>query len=131
MTANTSPIVLVIDDDRDLAKLMEMLLQKINVKGVSMYDGSSAMDWLAKAERLDMIILDMMLPDVDGTEVLRRIRNRQELDGVPILVLSAKADPNTIRYVLDNGADGYITKPYIANNLIARVQTLLDSGRTV
>jgi PleD family two-component response regulator len=131
MVTNTSPVVLVIDDDRDLAKLVEMLLQKINVKSVLMFNGIAALDWLSQPERLDMVILDMMLPDMDGLEVLRRIRSHPELDGVPILVLSAKADPNTIRYSLDNGADGYITKPYLSNSLIARVQTLLDSGRTV
>src|ERR1043166_968302 len=127
MGTNTSPVILVIDDDRDLVKLVEVLLQRINVKSVLMYDGMAALECLSKPERLDMIILDMMLPDMDGLEVLRRIRSRQELDGVPVLVLSAKADPNTIRFSLDNGADGYITKPYINNNLIARVQTLLDS----
>lgn len=131
MVSSTTPVVLVVDDDRDLVKLVELLLQRINLKAVTMFDGMAALNWLATAERLDMIILDMMLPDMDGIEVLRRIRSHPELEGVPILVLSAKADPNTIRYSLDNGADGYITKPYIANSLIARVQTLLDSGRTV
>jgi DNA-binding response OmpR family regulator len=131
MVTSTTPVVLVVDDDRDLVKLMELVLQRANLKTVTMFDGTSALNWLATAGRLDIIILDMMLPDIDGMEVLRRIRSRAELDGVPILVLSAKADPNTIRYSLDNGADGYITKPYITNNLLARVQTLIDSGRTV
>jgi DNA-binding response OmpR family regulator len=131
MVTSTTPVILVVDDDRELVKLVELLLQRANLKPVVVFDGTAALNWLSSAERLDMIILDMMLPDVDGMEVLRRIRSRPELDGVPILVLSAKADPNTIRFSLDNGADGYITKPYISSNLVARVQTLLDSGRTV
>jgi DNA-binding response OmpR family regulator len=51
-------------------------------------------------------------------------------DPMAVLILSAKADPNTIRYALDNGADGYVTKPYLASNLIDRVRTLLSADRT-
>jgi two-component system phosphate regulon response regulator PhoB len=66
---------------------------------------------------------------MDGLEILRRLRGDPKYNSVPIIILSAKADPNTIRTGLDSGADGYITKPYLANSLISRVETLLKAGR--
>ena len=81
---------------------------------------------MVPAARPDVIVLDLGLPQMSGTEVTRCLREWTE---VPILILSAKADPNTIRTGLDSGADGYITKPYLANSLISRVETLLKAGR--
>jgi two-component system, OmpR family, alkaline phosphatase synthesis response regulator PhoP len=124
-----NPIILVIDDDKELLKLISILLKRINAETITKADGNSALEWLTEAEALDLVVLDLMLPDMDGLEILRRIRSRQQMDNIPVLILSAKADPTTIRFSLDNGADGYVTKPYIANNLITRVQTLLEAGR--
>jgi two-component system phosphate regulon response regulator PhoB/two-component system alkaline phosphatase synthesis response regulator PhoP len=83
---------------------------------------------LAK-ETPDLIILDLMLPDIDGFEILSRIRSDSRFDQVPVLILSAKADSDSIRRGLENGADSYVTKPYIANTLIDRVRMLLQAGR--
>jgi DNA-binding response OmpR family regulator len=124
-----APIILVVDDDKELLKLIAILLKRINAQTITKADGNSALEWLAEAEALDLIVLDLMLPDIDGLEILRRVRSHEAMDRIPVLILSAKADPTTIRFSLDNGADGYVTKPYIANNLITRVQTLLEAGR--
>jgi len=125
-----APCVLVVDDDKELLKLVGLLLKRIKCETQLVEDGGSALRWLEAPERLDLVILDLMLPDLDGFELLRRIRNRSEFERVPVLILSAKADPTTIRNGIDYGGDGHITKPYLANNLIARVQTLLNTGRT-
>ncbi len=70
-----------------------------------------------------------MLPDVSGIEFLRQMRAKSEYDDVPVLVLSALIDPEKIRAALDAGADRYLTKPYIANNLLTVVQDMLRTGR--
>jgi len=123
-----APRVVVVDDDLELLKLIAMLLRRIGAESQTFMDGREALSYLAN-EIPDLIILDMMLPDLDGLEVLRQIRAQAQLDRVPVLILSARADPSTIRKGLDGGADSYVTKPYIANSLIDRVRLLLSTGR--
>ena len=122
-------MVLIVDDDEELLKLVALLLKRINVESVGCKNGAVAIDLIENGEQIDMVILDLMLPDMHGFDVLRHIRTLPQLDGIPVLILSAKADPNTIRMCLDNGADGYVTKPYLANTLISRVQTLLEPAQ--
>lgn len=124
----TGPDIVVIDDDYELLKLIAMLLRRIGAGSKVFYDGRGALEYL-KSHTPDMIILDLMLPDIDGFEILRQIRAQSQFDQVPVLILSAKADPISIRRGLDNGADSYVTKPYIANSLIDRVRLLLSEGR--
>jgi DNA-binding response OmpR family regulator len=66
---------------------------------------------------------------VSGFEILQRVRSDVRFEQVPVLVLSAKVDPRTIRQVLEAGADGYVTKPYIASSFVDRVRLLLTAGR--
>lgn len=122
------PKIMVVDDDYELLKLIGMLLRRIGADSRPFYDGQEALQYL-EADTPDLIILDLMLPDMDGFEILQRIRQQSRFDHVPVLILSAKADPNTIRQGLENGADSYVTKPYIANSLIDRVRLLLNVGR--
>jgi len=91
-------------------------------------DGEDILRYLETASP-DLIIIDLMLPDINGYDILRHIRSQNRFDNVPVLILSARADPSSIRRGLDEGADGYVTKPYIANSLIDRVRLLLSQGR--
>ena len=129
---NTSQLnsrrVIVVDDDPDILNLVSVLLQRIGVQVSTFADGRSAIRYLAQ-ETPDLIVLDLMLPDVDGLDILRQIRARSRFEEVPVLVLSAKADPDTIRTALDSGADSYVTKLYITNSLLDRVRLLLTHGR--
>lgn len=77
------------------------------------------------------VILDMMLPDVSGIEFLRQMRQKEAFDRLPVLILSALADPDQIREGLSTGADRYVTKPYLANNLLPALQDLLRNGRHI
>ena len=125
---NSVPKILVVDDDREILKLIAMLLRRIGADAWTFADGQSAMQRLSEALP-DLIILDLMLPDIDGLQILQHVRDQERFSHVPVLILSAKADPETIRAGLDLGADGYITKPYIANTLIDKVRLMLQSKR--
>ena len=122
------PKILVVDDDHEILKLIAMLLRRIGAEAWVFEDGESALQRLNQTKP-DLIILDLMLPDIDGLQILQEVRAQDRLRHVPVLILSAKADPDTIREGLDLGADGYITKPYIANTLIDKVRLMLQSER--
>jgi DNA-binding response OmpR family regulator len=122
------PNIVAVDDDRELLKLIELLLGRIGAQAHTFLNGRDAVNFL-KSQTPDLIILDLMLPDIDGLELLRQIRGQPRFENIPVLILSAKADPGTIGKGLNMGADAYVTKPYIANTLIDRVRLLLNTGR--
>ncbi len=125
----TAPRILIIDDDPELLRLVALLLGRINAESILAQDGKTGLAAIDAEQKPDLLILDLMLPDIDGLEILQRVRARRDCDDMPVLILSAKADPNTIRQGLDRGADGYVTKPYLANSLLERVRVLLSTGR--
>ncbi|WP_162909989.1 response regulator [Aggregatilinea lenta] len=123
----SSPTILVVDDDPSLLKLMGMLLEHIGTKPVLFPDGITALDYL-KDNTPHLIILDLMLPDINGLDVLRILRRMEHLNWTPVLILTAYADPDFVRQAMQYGADSYVTKPYLANSLIEHVRLLLNVG---
>ena len=121
--------VLVVDDDLELLQLVRVLLSRINIESVSYENATDAAQYLRTEPLPDLLILDLMLPDVSGVEFLRQMRSKPNFDTMPVLILSALIDPDRIRAALDAGADRYLTKPYIANNLLTVVQDMLSKGR--
>lgn len=121
--------VLVVDDDRDLLRLVSLLLARINVDVTTAESAAIAAQLLMTGTLPDLMILDLMMPEISGIEFLRQIRSHHAYDSLPVLVLSALIDPEQIREALDEGADRYLTKPYIAHNLLTVVQEMLQSGR--
>ncbi len=121
--------ILVVDDDPALQKLVVSLLRRAGFEGVPSSDVHEAEAVLAQEPYPALILLDLMLPEVSGIEILKRIRARAELNPVPVVILSALADPEQIREGLNEGADRYLTKPYLANNLVNTVRELLETGR--
>jgi len=121
--------VLVIDDDPELQHLVRILLSRNNMDVIPAANVSAAVKFLATPPLPDLILLDLMLPDQNGISFLRQMRARNMFDDVPVIVLSALVDPQQIREALDAGADRYLTKPYIANNLVSYVLDVLSSGR--
>jgi len=121
--------VLVVDDDRELLDLVKVLLSRIGIEVIVAETAAAAAQVLRQKPLPDLLILDLMLPDISGIEFLRQMRARTLFDDLPVLILSALADPNQIREGLETGADRYLTKPYIAHNLTGTVQELLRSGR--
>lgn len=129
MDSNTRARVLVVDDDPALQKLVRTLLLRGNMETIAALDAASAAEELRKRPLPDVVVLDMMLPDVSGLEFLRQMRAKPVFDDLPVVILSALADPDQIRAGLSAGADRYLTKPYLANNLITTLQDLIRDGR--
>jgi DNA-binding response OmpR family regulator len=114
--------ILVVEDDRDIAHLVELHLQDLGADVTVTHDGGVALD-VALNRAFDLVILDLMLPGVDGLEICRRLRARSNY--TPILMLTARsADVDRI-VGLEIGADDYLTKPFNIRELIARVKALL------
>ena len=121
--------ILVVDDDPSLLDLLSKMLSRIGVTPDTASDGNAALDSLRSDNSYDLLILDLMLPDIDGFEILTQVRNEARFDEMPVLILSARADPDTIKQGFDLGADGYLTKPYLPNTLTSRVRSILAQGR--
>ncbi|NDJ62496.1 MAG: response regulator [Chloroflexi bacterium] len=127
--ASQNKRVLVVDDDPELLQLVRVLLSRIEVETITVENAAAAARALRTPPLPDLLVLDLMLPDMSGIEFLRQLRSKAVFDDLPVLVLSAVIDPDTIRSALDSGADRYLTKPYIANNLITVVMEILRTGR--
>jgi len=113
--------VLVVDDERRYRELLEMNLSRRGYRVFQAVDGLGALNAVER-EELDLVVLDLKLPDMDGYEVCRRIR---EQSAVPIIMLTARAEEEQKIRGLKLGADDYITKPFSADELLARVEAVL------
>ncbi len=113
--------VLVVEDDQTLSGVLKYNLSKEGYVVVSAFDGAQALD-VARSEKPDIILLDLMLPKLDGLEVCRILRNESS---VPILMLTAKNDEIDRVVGLELGADDYIAKPFSVRELMARVHAML------
>ncbi|MFH2037700.1 MAG: response regulator [Candidatus Zixiibacteriota bacterium] len=121
---NQETIILVIEDEIDILEMIEYNLQKENYKVITTISGADAFD-LAKINSPNLILLDIMLPDVDGFEVCRLLKRNSETENIPIVMLTAKSEESDIITGLELGADDYITKPFSPKVLIARIRAVL------
>lgn len=129
MNSDNVKRVLVIDDDAQLQELVRVLLNSIGVDAISAGTAAAAAQVLRHKPLPDLVLLDLMLPDVSGLEFLRQMRAKAIFNDLPIIILSALADPEQIRDGLKMGADRYITKPYVAANLTKVVIEVMRTGR--
>lgn len=113
--------LLYAEDEKSLARAVSAILTKNNYAVDVVYDGEAALDYLA-TENYDGAILDVMMPKLDGIEVLRRLRARG--DGTPVLLLTAKAEIDDRVTGLDSGANDYLTKPFDMKELLARIRAM-------
>ena len=116
--------ILIVDDEQDIVELVSYNLEKEGFKTVKAFDGEAALK-MVKLQKPDMIILDLMLPKMNGLDVCRAIRRNPETLSLPIIMLTAKGDEVDKIIGLENGADDYITKPFSIKELIARVRSIL------
>lgn len=120
------PNVLIIEDDREIVNLLEIHLKDLSCDLIKTYSGEDGLQEL-KNNPVDLIILDVMLPGIDGMEVCRRIRAEQI--NIPILMLSAKSEEIDKVLGLEIGADDYLTKPFSIREFIARVKAIFRRAK--
>ncbi len=113
--------VLLAEDERSLSRAVTVLLERNNYSVDAVYDGAEALDYLS-AGNYDALILDIMMPKMDGMEVLRRLREQK--NPVPVLLLTAKSEVSDKVQGLDAGANDYLTKPFATAELLARLRAI-------
>jgi DNA-binding response OmpR family regulator len=118
--------ILVIDDDTAVTDLLSVLLRSQGFDVTATNSSSDGLSYISEHEP-DLIILDLMMPEIDGWEVCRSVRAYSQ---VPIIVLSALNDPSMVASVLDAGADDYLTKPTPSRVLVAHINRLIKRNET-
>jgi two-component system alkaline phosphatase synthesis response regulator PhoP len=116
--------ILVVDDEEDILELVKVNLLREGYKVIVAADGEEALK-LSKAQLPNLIILDLMLPGIDGLEVCRTLKGDPKTEHIPVIMLTAKGGETDIIVGLEVGADDYVTKPFSPKVLIARVKRVL------
>ncbi len=127
MTSNPKKI-LIVDDEKDLVSLVALHMQMAGFRVQFAYDGFAALD-ICRRERPDAVILDLMLPKLNGWEVCRRLRQDPQMKDTAVLMLSARDETEDKVMGFDAGADDYVTKPFSPRELVARVRRILGRQR--
>ena len=116
--------ILVVDDEPDILNLLEYNLKRAGFQAILAKDGPEAIE-AAKVHRPDLVLLDIMLPDMEGTEVLRRLKALEATSLIPVIMLTAKGEEVDKIVGFELGAEDYITKPFSPRELILRVKAVL------
>ncbi len=122
-TANHKKI-LIVEDEQDILQLVKHYLEKEGFRSITTMSGLEGLKKV-KEEKPDLVVLDLMLPEIDGLEVCKRLRSVPDTAMLPILMLTAKAEESDTIVGLELGADDYVTKPFSPKALVARVKALL------
>ena len=121
--------IVVADDDVDIRELVEFKLTAMGHDVVAVADGAAALQ-ACLDQRPDLAVLDVMMPGMSGLEALREIRAADTLSGLPVILLTARAQESDVETGFDSGADDYITKPFSPRELAHRVDALLAREST-
>jgi len=120
--------ILIVDDEPDIVELVEYNLQQNGYTVVTARDGASAFAEVRR-QQPDLILLDLMLPDVSGTEICRRLKKDASTEGIPIMMITARSEEIDRVVGFELGADDYITKPFSPRELVLRCQAVLRRSK--
>jgi len=123
------PKILIIEDEQDISDLLSYNLSKEGYEIVCALDGLKGKELAFSSLKPDLILLDLMLPGIDGLEVCRAVRGNSETASIPVIMLTAKGDEIDKVIGLEIGADDYVTKPFSVREVIARVKALLRRSK--
>jgi len=121
--------IVAIEDEPDLLEVLEYNLGREGYQVEAATDGDEGLELIFK-HRPDLVLLDLMLPGIDGLEICRRVRSESSTRSVPIIMVSAKGEESDIILGLELGADDYVTKPFSPRELVARVRSVLRRSRS-
>ena len=124
---NTGSLVVVADDEEDILELVTTIIERSGHKVVPVRNGAAALAAIHE-RRPDLVVLDISMPELDGLEVLRRLRSAGETTGLPVLLLSARAQEDDVRLAFATGASAYVKKPFSPSELTRRVEDLLGAA---
>jgi two-component system alkaline phosphatase synthesis response regulator PhoP len=121
---DTTPAVLVVDDNQQNRELLQAYLEDVDCRAVPAHDGPEALEILAKNPP-DLILLDVMMPKMSGFEVCRRIKNDPKTSDIPVIMVTALNEFGDIERGIDSGTDDFLSKPVNKLELLTRVKTML------
>jgi two-component system alkaline phosphatase synthesis response regulator PhoP len=116
--------ILIVEDDKDILKMVEYNLKKEGYRTVYARDGEDAIE-MAHSERPDLVLLDLMLPGIDGLEVCKQLKKESKTAGIPVIMVTAKSQESDKVVGLELGADDYVTKPFSVRELLPRDKAVL------
>jgi len=116
--------ILIVEDDKDILKMVEYNLKKEGYRTVYARDGEDAIE-MAHSEHPDLILLDLMLPGIDGLEVCKQLKKESKTASIPVIMVTAKSQESDKVVGLELGADDYVTKPFSVRELLARAKAVL------
>lgn len=116
--------ILIVEDDQHIRKLLNILIRKDDVEIDEAVEGNEALEKL-RANRYDLVILDIMMPNVDGFSILKDLRERPETATLPVIVVTAKTEDKDLMKGYSMGANYYITKPFEPQDLIHSIELIL------
>ena len=120
--------ILIVDDENDIAELISDILEDEGYETVIANDGKTAIK-LVKEENFDLILLDVMMPNMDGWDTLKAIRTNKNTKYIPVIMITAVSEEHKIVSGLKIGADDYIVKPFVLPNLLARIEAILRRSK--
>lgn len=116
------PRIFIVEDDDQIAYLLDFMLNREGARVLAAVDGQQAKEMIDEIERPDLVLLDVMLPFIDGFELIRYIRDKNSWKDVPVIMLSSKSQEKDIVQALEFGANDYVVKPFQPMELLARIK---------
>jgi len=122
--------IAVVDDEPDILELVSIHLKKNNYEFITFENANEFLDYIPE-NSIDLVILDLMLPDLDGFEVCKYLKSSDKYSSIPVIMLTARSDEMEKVLGLELGADDYVTKPFSSRELMARVKVILKRNKKV
>ena len=121
-----APLIMVVDDEESVSMVVYFTLEKEGYKVIDADCGDEALNTIVEVPP-DLILLDLMMPNIDGWEVLQLLKSNPKTEGIPVCLLTAKGDIRNKMYALQQGAADYITKPFKREELLEKVKTIIGN----
>lgn len=121
--------IMVVEDNEDVAYLLKFMLEREGFNVLTAEDGRQATALIVGEEPPDLVLLDIMIPFVNGFQLLDKIKNTAGWKDVPVVMLSSKSQEGDVVRALENGAEDYVIKPFQADELLARLKSILKKSR--